>query len=219
MLRMRLMTLNLVLLTVVMVVMLTMLVMASVFEEWWADVFDTQHALIPAIQNSEEWTEKLQLCQKAVLGCRGEQGAGLKVVAKCLQFAKQRFDSVATPMRQFCCLLVALAMLLAYVTSDHRVKADVRARARHRLEEMPKHVLRAGLCASYAEEGICFVRAFDKAHHDPARTWTELQEFAERMRLLFLEGHIWGAQADAVGSLGSEKTLVEIVLDEAKNAP
>ena len=82
-----------------------------------------------------------------------------------------------------------------------------------------KHVLRAGLCASYAEEGIRFVPAFDKAHHDPARTWTEQQEFAERMRLLFLEGHIWGVQADAVEELGSEKTLVEIVLDEAKNAP
>ena len=191
------------------------------FEEWWADVFDAQHALIPAIQNSEEWTEKLQLCQKAVLGCRGEQGAGLKVVAKCLQFAKQRFDSVATPLRQFCCLLVAIAMLLAHTTSDHRVKAPVRERARRRLHELPKHVLTAGMCASYAEEAIRFVRLFDKGHHDPARSWSQLSEFSERMRLLFIEGHIWGVSTDLVVGPGSsnEKTLLEIALQEAKNAP
>ena len=201
------------------------------FEAWWTDVFDSKFALIPAIQNSEEWTEKLLLCQRAVLGSRGEQGAGLKVVAKCLQFAKQRFDSVSTPMAQFCCLLVAIAMLLAATVSDHRAQAQVRERARRRLQELPSHILTAGLCSSYAEEGIRFVRVFDKSHHDPARTWKQLMEFTSRMRLLFLEGHIWSAndvaasQSDGDGGVGESgsqetgKTLLEIVLHEAKNAP
>lgn len=189
------------------------------FDEWWSDVFDSKFALVPAIQNSEEWTEKLLLCQREVLGSRGEQGAGLKVVAKCLQYAKQRFDSAATPLRQFCCLLVAIAMLLAHTASDSRAKSEVRDRARRRLRELPRHVLTVGLCASYAEEGIRFVRMFDKSQHDPARTWTQLMEFTERMRLLFLEGHIWDSSDSPVGGSGSEKTLVEIALHEAKNAP
>ena len=188
------------------------------FESWWQDVFDSQFALVPTIQNSEEWTEKLLLCQRKVLGSRGEQGAGLKVVAKCLQFAKQRFDSVATPMRQFCCLLVAIAMLLAHKASDHRAKADVRSRARRRLQELPHHVPTVGLCASYAEECIRFVRVFDKAHHDPSRTWAQLSNFTESMRVLFLEGHIWN-KTDGVGESGSDKTLLEIVIEEAKSAP
>ena len=193
------------------------------FEAWWQDVFDSQFALVPAIQNSEEWSEKLLLCQKLVLGSRGAQGAGLKVVARCLSFAKQRFDSVATPMRQFCCLLTAIAMLLAHVASDSRTKPSVRDRARRRLRELPDHIPTAGLCASYADLAIRFVRLFDQANHDPARTWEQFRTFRENMRILFIEGHIWSSTVGESGvgesRCSANQTLLETVLREAKDAP
>jgi hypothetical protein len=186
------------------------------FDKWWADVFDKKDSLIPEIQNSEEWTEKLLMCQRAVLGSRGEMGAGLKVAQRCVHFAKQRFDSISSPMQQYCCMLPAIAMLLAYVASDHRRKPSVRDRARRRLEEMPRLVPTAGLIASYAEEAIRFVRRFDKGHHDPALIWRHVGEFTKRMRLLFQDGHIWSASGSADAA---EKTLLETVMREAQDAP
>ena len=192
------------------------LLASEAFAAWWKDVFDSKEALVPSIQNSEEWSERLLLCQREVLRSRGEQGAGLKVVAKCMQFAKQRFDSVATPMRQFCCLLTAIAMLLAHAATDTRGKAPVRARARRRLQELPDHIPTAGLCATYAEESIRFVRLFDKSQHDPARTWGQLRKFTADMHTLFCEGHIW---SEGTGASRSEQTFLETVIHEAKSAP
>ena len=56
----------------------------------------------------------------------------MQKVIRVMSFAKQRFDSCGTPQRQFCCMVVAIAMMLAYVVSDSRKKAEVRARARKR---------------------------------------------------------------------------------------
>ena len=40
------------------------LVREDAFNQWYADVFDNKHALVPDIKNSDGWTEKLILCQK-----------------------------------------------------------------------------------------------------------------------------------------------------------
>ena len=93
------------------------------FREWWSDVFDDRHALVPDIKNSEEWTEMLLLCQRRVLGSVGVQGGDMRKVIRVMSFAKQRFDSCRTPQQQFCCMVVAIAMLLGYVASDSRKKA------------------------------------------------------------------------------------------------
>jgi hypothetical protein len=117
---------------------------------------------VPDIQNSDEWATKLALCQKLVLGRAGDQGGGLDRVVKDLHFAKQRFDSYAVPQRHFCCMVVAISLLLAYQASDWRNKKEVRDRARRRLEEMPDHLFTAGVSASYSEEMLRFARLFDK---------------------------------------------------------
>ena len=85
----------------------------------------------------------------------------MKKVIRVMSFAKQRFDSCRTPQQQFCCIVVAIAMLLAYVASDSRRKGEVWARARRRLLQMPGQILTAGLSATYAEETVRFIRLFD----------------------------------------------------------
>ena len=124
------------------------------FREWWDDVFNQRHALVPDIKNSEEWTEMLLLCQRRVLGSVGVQGGDLRKAIRVMSFAKQRFDSCRTPQQQYCCMVIAIAMLLAYVASDSRKKKEVRDRARRRLLQMPGQILTAGLSATYAEETI-----------------------------------------------------------------
>ena len=64
-------------------------------------------------------------------------------------------------------------MLLAYVASDERALAQTRARARRRLQELPDHVLTAGLSASYACEAIRLARLFDSGDHDPALSFSK----------------------------------------------
>ena len=90
------------------------------FKAWWTDTFGGREALVPPIQNSDEFLAKLALCQKAVIKCSGVQGFTINKVAKTLSFAKQRFDSFAGPQFTFCVIFQAIAMLLAYVASDRK---------------------------------------------------------------------------------------------------
>ena len=181
------------------------------FREWWSDVFDARHALVPDIKNSEEWTEMLLLCQRRALRSVNVQGGDLKKVIRVMSFAKQRFDSCGTPQRQFCCMVVAIAMLLAYVASDSRKKAEVRARARKRLLQMPRQILTAGLSATYSDETIRFIRLFDVGDHDPAVTWRQWRDFEARCSTLFLEGHVFCQPEEG-------QTCLQIALDQAKSA-
>ena len=191
------------------------------FRAWWEDVFNKQHALIPDIRNSDEWMSKLILCQKTVLGESGSQGGHCVAVQRVINFAKQRFDSMASPQRQFCVLLVAIAMLLAAVTSDWRAAKLTRDRARARLLEIPEQVTTIGLSASYSEEALIFVRGFDVGDHDPALTYSQRIDFLSRMQVLFLEGHIFEDVDLGLGGPGvqeSDATLLAVALHQARNA-
>lgn len=186
------------------------------FGAWWNDTFGDKHALVPDMRNSEEWREKLLVCQRAVLQEHGSQGGGVAVCARVLSFAKQRFDSCASPQRQLCCMLSAVAMVLAYQASDTRNPPAVRARAQRRLLELPGHVLSCGVAASYSEECLRFVRLFDVHDHDPALTARELRNFIDRMQTLFLEGHIF-VEPEGVGA-GITDTCLNIALRQAKES-
>ena len=132
--------------------------------------------------NSDAWLEKLLLAQRAVLRGHGLQAGGQAVVQHVLRFAKQRFESCAGPQRQFCCMYVAIAMVLAYVASDLRIEAPIRNRAAARLEQMPGYMLPQGIAASFSAESLEFVRLFDVADHDPALTWTQCQDGSGGLR-------------------------------------
>ena len=186
------------------------LVKEKFFQEWYDDIFDSKHALVPTIKHSEEWLSKLILCEKQVLKSSGVLGGNVTRIMKTVNFAKQRFDSMATPQLQFCTMLVPIAMLLAFQASDHRVSAEVRKRARRRLEQMPGQVPIVGAAASFSGEAMRFVRRFDVADHDPALTYRESRSFVERARRLFMEGHIFDAD--------EENTPLGIVMKAAREA-
>ena len=58
------------------------------------------HALIPDIQNSEVWKDRLMSAQQAVLKEHGSQG-GLEKAIQAFSFAQPRFDSTAEPMLEY----------------------------------------------------------------------------------------------------------------------
>jgi hypothetical protein len=185
----------------------------TLFKAWWDDTFNDRNAMVPDIQNSEEWLAKLELCQKQVIMCSGVQGGGFESVAKTLQFAKQRFDSMATPQLLFCVMFLAIAMLLAYGTTDARVEGKQRQRARRRLEQMPAQLLTAGLSASYSDEAIRFIRLFDTGDHDPALSYSQKATFLARMDVLFAKGRIWDAVGEENGT-----TPLAIIWKQARDA-
>ena len=184
------------------------------FKAWYDDVFDQRHALVPDIMNSDAWLEKLLLCQREVVKVSGCLGGGLQTVQHILRFAKQRFESEATPQRQFCCLLVALGMVLAFVACDPRADPETRARATRRLEEIPGYVLPQGLSASYSAEMLEFVRLFDRQDHDPALTWEEVKTWKQRVRSLFIDGQIFMDPGPGQGM-----SCLQIILEAARTAP
>ena len=90
------------------------------FEKQWERLFNKRHALIPDIQNSEVWKSRLIAAQKAVLASNSPScpSCPLDKVLHTFSFAKQRFDSTATPMMKYCCLLRAIALLCAMQAAD-----------------------------------------------------------------------------------------------------
>ena len=151
------------------------------------------------------------LCQKQISG-EGDGRSTLQGIVKSLSFAKQRFESMAEPQRQFCCLLVPIALLLAHTVSDWRQPSHIRSRAQARLLEMPGHLLTAVLSACYSEAAVMFIRDFDCAQHDPAKTYAQREAFLEKMRVFFLEGRVFDDSDDIVG------TSLEIALRSARGA-
>ena len=102
------------------------------FQAWYDDVFGAKHALVPDIMNSDAWLEKLLLAQRVLLRWEGGQGGALSIAQHVLRFAKQRFESCASPQRQFCCMYVAIALLLAFVASEPRSDLSTSKRAEQR---------------------------------------------------------------------------------------
>ena len=121
-------------------------------------------------------------------------------------------------------------MVLAYQASDARSTPGRLERTARRLRELPHHVMPAGLCASYSEECIRFVRIYDVDDHDPAVTAREKQEFVRRMTTLFHEGHIWGDPENLKAEVCEEsrcigvderqsQTCLNMVLEQARRTP
>ena len=88
------------------------------FSEQWERLFGGRHALIPDIQNSEVWKSRLMAAQRAVLDTYGKQGAGMTRTVRALSFAAQRFDSTATPLLKYCCMVRAIALVCAMQAAD-----------------------------------------------------------------------------------------------------
>ena len=87
------------------------------FEEQWQRLFASRHALVPDIQNSELWRSRLLAVQRKMLEVHGSQ-CGVERVLKTFSFAQQRFDSTASPLFKYCCVVRAVAILCAAQATD-----------------------------------------------------------------------------------------------------
>jgi len=178
------------------------------FEKFFSEIFDNRHALIPDIQNSSMWRERLQLAQRHIVLKKGSQGGGLRSVLTHLSYAPQRFDSASSPARKYCAMLSSIALLLTTVVADSRFGGSTRKRAQALLDAMtPKHIVTAGLFADYTAETLRFVRLFDCDQHDIATTLTQKNRFLKRLRILFKECHVL---ADSPGVPGATSTSIAI---------
>ena len=86
------------------------------FDLQWQRLFGPG-ALIPSIHNSEVWNAKLVAAQKQVLKIYEHQG-GIDKVLKSFSFASQRFDSTASPLVKYCCLIRSIALLCGGQAAD-----------------------------------------------------------------------------------------------------
>ena len=88
------------------------------FQRQWDRLFSARHALVPDIQYSEVWRSRLIAAQAEVLKSCRTQGADINKILHTFSFAKQRFDSTATPMLKYCCMIRAIALVCAMQAAD-----------------------------------------------------------------------------------------------------
>ena len=104
----------------------------DVFGEVWRELFDGRHPLAPDIMNSEKWHNLFVAIQEDGVLPLAEPGYGrkpLERVVRNLSFAKQLWDSTAGPVGKMALMLLPLATLLAYISSDRRREKAARERA------------------------------------------------------------------------------------------
>ena len=136
---------------------------------------------------------------ETALGGGGTFGGDLKKCLRDMQHVQPRFESLATPRRRYVCLLRPLALELAIKAGDARLETKIQKRAEHALTSMmeAKDVFAAGLAGDYGEVCVEFLRCFDVHDHDPATAARQVEDFTNKLRLLFVEGHIVRAPAGA----------------------
>ena len=163
----------------------------ELFGEVWGELFNKRHALAPDIMNSTKWQSFLQQIQKHVIRipCRHRP---LAIVLKHLQFAKQRFNSAAGPVAKVAFVLLPIATLVAFTSSDQRRNSDERARAKALLRKLQsKFCLALGLSADWGIVCEAFLRLFDKKGHDIARSASEISNFKFVLKTLFIDGYVF----------------------------
>ena len=87
------------------------------FQQQWERLFGGKDALLPTIQNSDAWRAKLIAAQKKVLEVHQTQ-SGVDKALKTFSFAPQRFDTSASPLLIYCCLIRAIAVLCGAQAAD-----------------------------------------------------------------------------------------------------
>ena len=107
-----------------------------------------------------------------------------------MQHVQPRFESLATPRRRYVCLLRPIALELAIKAGDARLETKIQKRAEHALTSMmeAKDVFAAGLAGDYGEVCVEFLRCFDVHDHDPATAARQVDDFTNKLRLLFVDG-------------------------------
>ena len=113
-------------------------------------------------------------------------------VLRNVAFAKQRFDSTAGPVGKLALMLLPVATLLAHVASDRRHEKDQRERATALLRTLDtKFCTAIGVSADWGIVCNWFLRLFDVAFHDIAKSRSEIDSMIETLDAVFLQGRVF----------------------------
>ena len=188
----------------------------DVFEKVWHELFDGRHALVPDLMNSDKWHNLLTAIQEdnvRAVAMPGQQQPLARIIRN-IAFAKQRFDSTAGPVGKIALMLLPVATLLAYIASDRRHDRPQRDRADALLRKLDSKFCTAiGVSADWGIICTWFLRLFDVANHDIAKSRSEIDCMIETLDAVFLEGRVFQqllvapAAAAASGASGSTEPL------------
>ncbi|CAK0899599.1 unnamed protein product, partial [Prorocentrum cordatum] len=169
----------------------------DVFGQVWKELFDDRHALVPDLMNSTKWHNLLVAIQEdnvhavAVPGLPGGPQP-LAGIVRNLAFAKQRFDSTAGPVLKIALMLLPVATLLAYIASDRRRDREQRERAGALLRKFDTEFCMAvGVSADWGIICNWFLRLFDVASHDIAKSRSEIDCMVETFDAVFVQGRVF----------------------------
>ena len=168
----------------------------ELFGEVWHELFGGSHALAPDLTNSQKWHNLFEAIQDEggpmPLAEPGIDRRPLQAVVRNLRFAKQRFDSTAGPVGKIALMLLPIATLLAYVSSDTRHEKEKRERAGDLLRKLDtKFCLAVGVSADWGIICNWFLRLFDVASHDIALSRCQIDCMVETLDAVFLEGRVF----------------------------
>ena len=181
----------------------------DVFGEVWHELFDARHALAPDLKNSAKWHNLFVAIQEDSAVPLAQPGIGrkpLQAVVRNFSFAKQRFDSTAGPVGKIALMLLPVATLLAYISSDKRHDKAMQARALALLRQLDtKLCMAVGVSADWGIICNWFLRLFDVASHDIALSRSQIDCMVETLDAVFLDGRLFhkimqGASAATVAA-------------------
>ena len=197
----------------------------DVFGKVWHELFDARHALVPDLMNSSKWHNLLVAIQED-----NSQAVAMPVdrqplarVVRNIAFAKQRFDSTAGPVGKIALMLLPVATLLAYIASDRRHDRDQRDRATALLRQLDTKLCTAiGVSADWGIICNWFLRLFDVAQHDIAKSRSQIDCMIETLDAVFLEGRVFrqllsaapGAAHGSGSVVAAEESFPQIHTDE-----
>ena len=195
----------------------------ELFGEVWEALFNSRHALVPDLMNSHKWHNLLVAIQEDCIQAVSRAGVPqpLAEIIRNVSFAKQRFDSTAGPVGKIALMLLPVATMLAYIASDKRNERDQRERATALLKRLDSKFCTA--VAASADWGIIcnwFLRLFDVANHDIAKSRAEIDCMIETLDAVFVEKFLFkrmvapqtSPTATALASSAAEEPLPRINL-------
>ena len=151
--------------------------------------------MAPDLMSSDKWIDILHCIQADYKNSPVAvplNGQPLALVFSTLSFAKQRFDSTADPVAKLALMLVPVATLLAYIGSDRRHETAKRDRARVLLRRFnAKFCTAVGLSADWSLICQAFLRLFDQANHDIAKSKHEVEMMSLTLDALFVKSRVW----------------------------
>ena len=109
-----------------------------------------------------------------------------------MAFAKQRFDSTADPVAKMALMTLPLDTLLAHVAPDRRHENAQRDSATALLQKLDTQFCTAiDVSADWGFVCTWILRFFNEAHHDIAKSRSEIDCMLETLDAVFVKGRVF----------------------------